>query len=141
MTIPFSAINSRSKPHIDGLDPCSNSFAGAGKASEFFGPVGTAFLVPAIPLTIYALYFACNETSGGCPPSLWSFPFFINRAVTNYAWWAKLWDPQAFLVFVAWMVYIVVAWAILPGDWVEGTLLRNGARQTYKINGEGYSDL
>jgi delta14-sterol reductase len=59
--------------------------------------------------------------------------------VTSYAWWAKLWDAQAFLVFVAWMVYIFIAWAILPGDWVEGTLLRNGTRQKYKINGEGCS--
>lgn len=123
----------------DSLYFLSDGFSNTGKPSEFFGPVGTAFLVPAIPLTIYALYFACNETSGGCPPPLWSFPFFINRAVTSYAWWVRLWDPQAFLAFVAWMVYIVIAWAILPGDWVEGTPLRNGKRQEYKINGEGCS--
>lgn len=30
---------------------------------------------------------------------------------------------------------MVAAWAILPGDWVEGTELRNGKRQKYKING------
>lgn len=44
-------------------------------------------------------------------------------------------------MFVAWMAYIVVVWATLPGDWVEGTLLRNGARQKYKINGRAYLEL
>lgn len=107
----------------------------SGRASEFFGPYGTTFLVPVIPLTLYGLYFSCNETSGGCPAPLWSFPYFINKAVQNPSFWKGLWDTQAFLVYLAWVAYTVIAWAILPGDWVEGTLLRDGTKKQYKING------
>jgi hypothetical protein len=31
---------------------------------------------------------------------------------------------------------MVLCWAYIPGDWVEGTLMRNGKKQMYKINGE-----
>jgi Delta14-sterol reductase len=106
-----------------------------GRANEFFGPIGTSILVPVIPTVIYALYFACNDSSGGCPPPLAAIPFFSYRAVSSLTWWKGLWDTQAFLVYCAWMAFNVLAWAILPGDWVDGVELRDGTKQKYKING------
>ncbi|KAF9517250.1 hypothetical protein BS47DRAFT_1340003 [Hydnum rufescens UP504] len=116
MGIPFTDKNPRSK------------------ANEFFGPIGTSILVPVIPSVIYALYFACNDSSGGCPQPLAAIPFFSYRAVSSLTWWKGLWDAQAFLVYCAWMAFNVLAWAILPGDWVDGVELRDGTRQKYKIN-------
>ncbi|KAF8319008.1 ERG4/ERG24 ergosterol biosynthesis protein [Clavulina sp. PMI_390] len=116
MPVPTSALNPRSN------------------ASEFFGPLGATVLVPVLPVVIYGLYFSCNEASGGCPPDPWTIPFYINQALSNKAWWASLFDLEAFGVFIAWMAWMVLLWAVLPGEWVEGTTLRNGTKQKYKIN-------
>ncbi|KNZ81777.1 Delta(14)-sterol reductase [Termitomyces sp. J132] len=49
-------------------------------------------------------------------------------------WWVSLWDTQAFLVYLAWYAYTVVAWFVLPGDWIQGTTLRTGGKKYYKLN-------
>ena len=89
-----------------------------------------------VPITTYALFFTCSETSGGCPPPLWSLPVNFSNAVTSLDWWKSLWDTKAFLGYLGWYTFCVAAWYILPGDWVEGTTLRNGGKVKYKINGE-----
>ncbi|KAF8488342.1 ERG4/ERG24 ergosterol biosynthesis protein [Gautieria morchelliformis] len=101
---------------------------------EFGGPLGALFVTLSVPITTYALYYTCSETSGGCPPPLWSLPTSFSEAVTSLDWWKSLWDTQAFLVYIAWWAFCVVAWFVLPGDWVEGTTMRNGHKLKYKIN-------
>lgn len=103
---------------------------------EFFGPPGAAFVSLTVPLTLYGLYFTCSEASGGCPPPLWSIPFNFVRAVQDKDWWLNLFDAQASIAYAGWYAFTLVAWYILPGDWVEGTELRTGGRIKYKINGE-----
>ena len=88
-----------------------------------------------MPSTIYALYFVCNEQSGGCPPPLTALPIHAYNALTDPAWWLSLWDTQAFLVYLAWLAYNILVWLILPGYWVEGMQLRDGTKKWYKING------
>lgn len=102
---------------------------------EFAGPPGALFVTLTVPITTYALYYTCSETSGGCPPPLSSLPTSFVQAVTNLDWWKSLWDTQAFLAYIAWWAFCVVAWFVLPGDWVEGTTMRNGRKIKYKING------
>ena len=102
---------------------------------EFAGPLGALFVTISVPFTTYALYYTCSETSGGCPPPLSSLPTTFIQAVTSLDWWKSLWDTQAFLVYIAWWAFCIVAWFVLPGDWVEGTTMRNGRKLKYKING------
>ncbi|TFK48660.1 ERG4/ERG24 ergosterol biosynthesis protein [Heliocybe sulcata] len=101
---------------------------------EFLGPPGALFITLSVPLTLYALYFTCSEAAGGCPPPFDTLFVGAVRACNDLAWWKNLWDTQATVLYFSWYSFCVAAWAILPGDWVEGVRLRNGGVQKYKIN-------
>ncbi|KAF8896452.1 ERG4/ERG24 ergosterol biosynthesis protein [Infundibulicybe gibba] len=101
---------------------------------EFLGPVGAFFITLAVPITTYALYFGCSEQSGGCPPQLSTIPDQITLALSSPAWWRSLWDTEATVIYFGWYAFCVVAWAVLPGDRIEGVTLRTGGKKTYKIN-------
>lgn len=117
-----------SKPRQnDALNPRTTTY-------EFLGPPGAFFITVGVPVMAYALYFGCSDTSGGCPPSLDIISARIQAAVTDKAWWVGLWDTQASLMYLAWYIFCVVAWAVLPGDWIEGVQLRTGEKKQYKIN-------
>lgn len=105
------------------------------RSYEFLGPPGALFITLAVPITTYALYFGCSEETGGCPPLPASIPDRVTLSLTDLNWWKGLWDTQAFLMYFAWYAFCVVAWAILPGDEVEGVTLRTGEKKKYKING------
>ncbi|KAG6910867.1 hypothetical protein DXG01_007184 [Tephrocybe rancida] len=100
---------------------------------EFFGPPGALFVTLTVPAITYGLFFACSETNG-CTPSISTIPDQIVAAVSSPEWWASLWDTQAALMYLAWYAFTVVAWFVLPGDWVQGTTLRTGGKQSYKLN-------
>ncbi|OCH88476.1 ERG4/ERG24 ergosterol biosynthesis protein [Obba rivulosa] len=102
------------------------------KGYEFLGPPGALFITLSVPITTYALYFGCAEETGGCPPPI-SGQSIVN-ALSSWDFYKGLWDTQAVLMYLAWYAFCVVAWFILPGDWVEGVQLRNGKKQKYKIN-------
>lgn len=88
-----------------------------------------------LPLVPYALYFGCSEEGGGCYPNVFDLAATLSRRFTTSEGLLSLWDPQAALVWLGWMVYLYVCWAILPGDWIEGLEIRDGTRKQYKING------
>ena len=102
---------------------------------EFCGPIGTGFITVAVPLVTYLLYFGCSQQSG-CPPPWVSVknPEILDTLQTP-EFWKSLWDTEAALMYLGWYVACVVAWLVLPGDWVDGTLMRNGKKMKYKING------
>lgn len=105
------------------------------KHYEFLGPPGALFITLGVPATTYALYYGCSEHSGGCPPQLETlYPSFL-AAVQDKDWWLGLWDTKAALAYLAWYAFCVVAWFVLPGDWVEGVYIRDGSTKKYKING------
>ncbi|THH20554.1 hypothetical protein EW146_g838 [Bondarzewia mesenterica] len=102
---------------------------------EFLGPLGAFAVSFGVPVLTYALYFSCNEASGGCPPTpLSSLLPLVQQALSDPEWWKGLWDAQAAVMYLGWYAFCVLAWAILPGDWVQGSQLRNGKYQHYKIN-------
>jgi delta14-sterol reductase len=117
------------KPTYEELNPKSSP-------TEFLGPWGTLAVTLLTPLFCNLLFIGCNERTG-CPPS-W------NRSEGRFEFSRydfdllvdKLFDGKAFLVYIGWYTYMVLCWAYIPGDWVEGTLMRNGNKQMYKINGE-----
>ncbi|CCM01906.1 uncharacterized protein FIBRA_03977 [Fibroporia radiculosa] len=104
------------------------------KGYEFFGPPGALFVTLSVPITTYALYFSCSEATGGCPPAI-STPAILD-VLGDWSWWKNLWDTEATLIYLCWYAFCVVAWYILPGDWVEGVPLRTGGKKKYKINGK-----
>ena len=106
---------------------------------EFLGPPGAFLISFGVPIFTYVLYFTCNESSGGCPPPVASLYPSLVDAVSDTAFWWKLWDPKAFTLYYSWYAFCLLAWAALPGDWVQGTQLRNGQYQLYKINGTMFS--
>ncbi|KAI0004504.1 ERG4/ERG24 ergosterol biosynthesis protein [Russula compacta] len=101
---------------------------------EFFGPPGAFAITLGVPFLTYVLYFTCNESSGGCPSPIQTLYPSLVQAVSDPAFWWKLWDPKAFSIYYSWYIFCLVSWAVLPGDWVQGTQLRNGKYQQYKIN-------
>lgn len=112
----------------------SNDLNPKTKHFEFLGPPGAFLVSTGIPIVTYALYFACSEATGGCPPS----GITVGRvfhALSSSDWWKGLWDTQATIAYFAWYAFCVLAWAILPADEVSGTQLRNGSKKAYKING------
>ncbi|TFK93060.1 ERG4/ERG24 ergosterol biosynthesis protein [Polyporus arcularius HHB13444] len=99
---------------------------------EFLGPPGALAITIGVPAMTYALYFGCSESHGGCPPPIDTA--LILDSLSNPSWWKGLWDTKAALAYLAWYAFIVVAWVILPGDWVDGVPMRNGVTKKYKIN-------
>ncbi|KAF8071825.1 ERG4/ERG24 ergosterol biosynthesis protein [Lyophyllum atratum] len=100
---------------------------------EFLGPPGALFVTTTVPIITYALYFGCSEANG-CPPNLQTIPDQIVASMSNPDWWKSLWDTEATLMYLAWYAFCIVAWAVLPGDRVEGTTMRTGEKKSYKIN-------
>ena len=95
---------------------------------EFGGPLGAAAITLGLPCVCYALVRFCH--AGGClrlaplrvPPSL---PAGAYASLTGVA------------AFLSWFALCLGLHLLLPGARVQGTLLRNGQRLTYKLNGEG----
>ena len=109
------------------------------EATDFLGPWGTLGVSVIAPFWAYFVYFACNERTG-CHPrsaSAWadSFSGYLNEWPVVAG---QLWDWQAVGVYLAWYAFCVVCAFVLPGEKVQGSLMRDGHRKTYTMNG-GYS--
>ncbi|ORX36826.1 putative C-14 sterol reductase [Kockovaella imperatae] len=118
-TLTYEELNPKSKP------------------TEFFGPLGTFAVSSLCPTVAYFLYYGCNETTG-CPAMTANGWRTIYDRVANNDWPSqagKWWDWQAAGAFMAWYVYCIVCWIVLPVQPVEGTLLRDGKRKKYWMNG------
>lgn len=90
---------------------------------EFMGPMGTFFMTLGVPLVVFGLYAFCNADNCSIqPPS--SFPCYKN-----------LWNPHAYAIFVLWFVFQALIYLSPLGRKVKGSMLRDGTRLTYNING------
>lgn len=97
---------------------------------EFFGPHGPALLVVALPLVVVGLTYSCNER--GCLelfPSLWVPGFDPDQ---------PLYTHEAMLAVVGWFGLVLMLHLLLPGQKVQGVVLPDGSRLTYKLNGVWY---
>jgi hypothetical protein len=104
------------------------------KPTEFLGPAGTTVVTFLTPLMAYLLFFGCNPTTGCL-----SLPLDTYKVGFQNGWPAingKLWDWGAAGVYAGWYAFTVICWNILPGEQVEGTVLRNGKRKMYNFNGK-----
>ncbi|KAK2463498.1 hypothetical protein APHAL10511_004584 [Amanita phalloides] len=103
-------------------------------AYEFLGPPGALLISLGVPAMTYMLYFGCSEQAGGCPPPLSLISDQIISSVGDPQWWRSLWDTEAALGYLAWYGFCILAWLVVPGDVVEGTVLRTGERKKYICN-------
>lgn len=109
------------------------------KPKEFFGPVGTSIITFVTPVVVYMLFYGCNEVTGCSVPPERNFLQWIGDWPSSAG---ALWEWKAFGVYVAWYAWMVICWNILPAEWTQGTLLRDGTRVKYKFNGGcGREDL
>ncbi|GBF96191.1 delta(14)-sterol reductase [Raphidocelis subcapitata] len=93
---------------------------------EFFGPHGTAALLVALPLTVLALPWACNER--GCLkllPKPW---------VPGFAPGQPLYTHAALAAAAGWFALVLALHVLLPGARARGVALPDGSRLTYKLN-------
>lgn len=104
------------------------------KPTEFFGPIGTTIVTFATPAVAYALFFTCNEVTG-CNPSASSLSALASTIGNWPSSAGKLWEWKALAVYLAWYAWCIATWVLLPTEWIEGLLLRDGTRKKYKMNG------
>jgi hypothetical protein len=96
---------------------------------EFAGVIGTTFMSFLCPFFAYFLFFGC--TPSGCPPFDLTGWAGIAGRLSGSVWW----DWKATWVYIGWYSFCVACWFVLPGERVEGNLLRDGTRNIYRMNG------
>eukprot|EP00118_Oscarella_pearsei_P009303 m.53250 g.53250 ORF g.53250 m.53250 type:complete len:149 (+) comp34242_c0_seq15:718-1164(+) len=95
---------------------------------EWMGPVGSLFMMTGLPTVVYLLYFACNAQS--C--SLVDIPRIQLPPLGQWI------SQEAAIVFLAWLAFQAVIYAVNVGKIVKGSKLRDGSRLDYRINGERF---
>ncbi|CAI2167658.1 15639_t:CDS:2 [Funneliformis geosporum] len=103
---------------------------------EFLGPIGAFLMMTVLPVLVNLLHLGCQPE--GCPTvSLIEqllnpqqlVQFFSKENIVS------LFDLQASIAFMGYLSYLLLAWYLIPGRWIEGTQLRNGRKLKYKENG------
>ncbi|ODN79893.1 hypothetical protein L202_03785 [Cryptococcus amylolentus CBS 6039] len=106
------------------------------KPTEFFGPIGTTAITLLCPIFSYIFFFACNDAVGCTPTSLGGFKEAWNLAIDGFPSSAgQWWEWKAAAVYLGWYAFCVICEVALPGERVQGNLLRDGTCKTYRMNG------
>lgn len=90
---------------------------------EFMGPVGTLFMTFLLPSVVLFLYVFCNKWQ--CALSM---PYKLPG-------WYKLWNPHAYSLVLGWFLFQVLLYALPLGYTALGTVLADGTRLRYRMNG------
>lgn len=101
---------------------------------EFGGFPGALALTIGLPLLFNVLYFTCNEQ--GCPASWSSLSIYKEMITFGSQLYRPLFSFHALGVYLIWFFSLAVLDRVLPGELVDGTLLRDGkTRLKYMFNG------
>ncbi|EFP89732.2 uncharacterized protein PGTG_15388 [Puccinia graminis f. sp. tritici CRL 75-36-700-3] len=96
---------------------------------EFGGRIGAIGVTLSVPFFTYWLNLACTAQTGCLlGPQILDLRTLWNT--TNF------FSLEACYVYLGWYMYLVLCWLVLPGKSVDGTVLRDGTRLSYKINGQ-----
>ncbi|KAI9471983.1 MAG: ergosterol biosynthesis ERG4/ERG24 [Benjaminiella poitrasii] len=101
---------------------------------EFGGPIGALGMVVCLPVLV--LFFATCCDSTGYPSQAFRDDWkttVLSKFTLDYL--KSIWDPSAFMVYVGFVALLAFFYLILPGDNVPGTMLRDGNRIKYRMNG------
>ena len=97
---------------------------------DFFGAPGAFLITVGLPAVVFALYFICNHK--GCPAIGWTDIEFYKDQLTR----TTLISWKSASVYLAWFSSLAILDRIVPGEVIQGTVLRDGTRLTYKFNGK-----
>ena len=104
--------------------------APAHEGYEFGGPIGAVATMVMLPVVVYALYFLCDADYCLDTANWADAPARLSAATFAAAWsWDALW------AVLAWLGFQLALAALLPGETVEGVVLRDGSRLKYTLNG------
>jgi hypothetical protein len=84
--------------------------------------------VLALPIVVYGLFFGCNR-SAGC------LQLFPTLSLPVWPQSAQLYSTEATLVFLGWFFGLLALHLLVDGKRVQGVVLPDGSRLTYKLNG------
>lgn len=102
---------------------------------DFNGWSGALTLSIGLPLLCNVLYFTCNDQ--GCPASWSSLETYKQMLTPGSPLYRPLFSWGALGVYAAWFLFLAVLDRIVPGETVDGTLLRDGkTRLKYLFNGK-----
>ncbi|OLL26483.1 Delta(14)-sterol reductase, partial [Neolecta irregularis DAH-3] len=88
---------------------------------EFLGPPGALLTSFGVCIVSFALFFLCTED--GCPPKELEIK------------WNKFWSWKITGLYLVWWILLLAMTIIVPGNYVQGTKLRDGKNLSYKMNG------
>ncbi|KAJ2513177.1 erg24, C-14 sterol reductase [Coemansia sp. RSA 1939] len=99
---------------------------------EFFGVPGAVAVMCITVAVVNVWYFSCNEKTGCQLPTTrhqWSA---IVAGVSNYQAYVS---ADAMAKYVLWWAWLAMLCLVVPCSYVQGTVMRNGKRLAYPING------
>lgn len=99
---------------------------------EFGGPFGALAVMLGLPFVIYALFFLCNDKVCMTNPLDFDWQLFLAQLNLD-----NLFTKEGTYMYLGWMAFSVLLERILPGEYVEGTVLPNttGKRLGYTMSG------
>lgn len=102
---------------------------------EFGGPIGAVGMVVFLPILVLFFATCCDET--GYPSQAFKDDWkSALLSKLNKDFLISLFDPMAFAIYVAFVGILALLSLVLPGDNIPGTVIRDGTRYKYKLNGK-----
>ena len=112
---------------------------------EFGGAIGAAGIMVGLPVVMYVLYFTCGGLADEAGAHEWCLaspfdPAEVQRLRSRIGALpssvvGELWSWRACWIFATWFAFQVLLERLLPGEDVEGSLLKDGSRLKYRLNG------
>lgn len=101
---------------------------------EFGGPVGAVGMVVILPILVLFFATCCDET--GYPSQAFRDDWkatILSKLTKDFL--ISLYDPSAFAIYFAFVGILAFFYIVLPGDHIPGTVLRDGTKFKYRMNG------
>ena len=92
---------------------------------EFFGPIGTFFLIFLLPATVLSLGLLVDSPI---------YPYSLNRLPSLIVEQMSAVRATHVFFYLSWMAFQVFLYYFVPGKIVDGTVLRTGEKLKYKVN-------
>lgn len=102
---------------------------------EFGGPIGALGMIVCLPVIVLFFATCCDATGYPAQAFKDDWKSFVLSKL-NKEFLFSLYDPYAFGVYVAFVAMLAVMYIVLPGENIPGTLLRDGSKLKYRMNGK-----
>lgn len=102
---------------------------------RFGGVIGATAIMLFLPLLVILLSYACGR-EGGYSPFLRGYQALKAFELSHGLEQIKNWNYGSALWYLGIVCQLAIFSTVTPGEEVEGTLLRDGSRLKYKLNGK-----